>query len=430
MPAVPSAAMDTVTAERRRLRSVLSTANRSHFIAGSRPAGQHTVAALRQAAVVGGDHKGRAFGVAAFAHQVQHLVGGVRIQAGRGFVGDHQARPLDQRAGHGHTLALAARQGIGPMRRMLVQAHGAQLLGHALAPLGGGHAGDEQRVVHVLGHRHHRHQVEVLEDEAQRVAAQHGAADLVQVLHGWPPSSTSPLSGASIRPQRFRIVRLAAAGRAGQRQQFAGHDAQVHAAQRRHHVLAQAVGLVSGLDATFLYLETPEMPMHVGALHVLRTAGRLPGRFVTATCAAPGQPAADGPGAARRLWWMPLNLANPAWVDAEPDLRQHVVEVKLPKGAGLAELEKPRSARLHPVLLDRKRPLWKMHVFEGLAPTAERLRACRRLHPAAPCRGRRAGRRGAGQRAAGRDARAARDRARVRARRRSSSSAWSRCCAA
>ena len=26
---------------------------------------------------------------------------------------------------------------------------------------------------------------------------------------------------------------------------------------------------LSGLDATFLYLEKPEMPMHVGAMHVL-----------------------------------------------------------------------------------------------------------------------------------------------------------------
>jgi len=29
---------------------------------------------------------------------------------------------------------------------------------------------------------------------------------------------------------------------------------------------------LSGLDATFLHLETPEMPMHVGALHVFELA--------------------------------------------------------------------------------------------------------------------------------------------------------------
>jgi diacylglycerol O-acyltransferase len=37
----------------------------------------------------------------------------------------------------------------------------------------------------------------------------------------------------------------------------------------------------------------------------------------------------------------------------------------------MAELE-AEVGRLHPVLLDRKRPLWKFHVFEGLAPGAER----------------------------------------------------------
>ena len=36
---------------------------------------------------------------------------------------------------------------------------------------------------------------------------------------------------------------------------------------------------LSGLDATFLYLETPEMPMHVGALHVLELPAGFRGRF-------------------------------------------------------------------------------------------------------------------------------------------------------
>ena len=48
---------------------------------------------------------------------------------------------------------------------------------------------------------------------------------------------------------------------------------------------------------------------------------------------------------------MPLNLANPAWVDAEPDLKQHIVEIKLESsakaGAGMAELEAAVS-KLHP----------------------------------------------------------------------------------
>ncbi|HSQ72512.1 MAG TPA: wax ester/triacylglycerol synthase family O-acyltransferase [Rubrivivax sp.] len=124
---------------------------------------------------------------------------------------------------------------------------------------------------------------------------------------------------------------------------------------------------LSGLDATFLFLETAEMPMHVGALHVFELPPGYPGRFATALRKHIASRLPVAPVLRRRLWWMPLNLANPAWVDAEPDLRHHIVEIKLPKGAGLHELEAEVS-RLHPVLLDRDRPLWKMHVFEGLAP--------------------------------------------------------------
>ena len=125
---------------------------------------------------------------------------------------------------------------------------------------------------------------------------------------------------------------------------------------------------LSGLDATFLYLETPQMPMHVGALHVFELPPGYKGKFVTALRKHMQQRLVLTPALRRRLWWMPLNLANPAWVDAEPDLAQHIVEIRLPKGAGLHELE-DEVARLHPVLLDRSRPLWKFHVFEGLAPS-------------------------------------------------------------
>ena len=130
---------------------------------------------------------------------------------------------------------------------------------------------------------------------------------------------------------------------------------------------------LSGLDATFLYLETPAMPMHVGALHVFELPAGYKGRFAAALRKHIAQRLPQAAVLRQKLWWMPLNMANPAWVDAEPDLQKHIVEIKLPKGAGTAELEAQVSA-LHPVLLDRKRPLWKMHVFEGLAPGASGLK--------------------------------------------------------
>jgi diacylglycerol O-acyltransferase len=129
---------------------------------------------------------------------------------------------------------------------------------------------------------------------------------------------------------------------------------------------------LSALDASFLYLETPQMPMHVGALHVFELPAGSKGRFVTALRRHVAARLPIMPALRRKLWWMPLKLGNPAWVDAEPDLDQHIVEIKLrKKGAGLTELE-AEVGRLHATLLDRSRPLWKFHVFEGLAPGPNR----------------------------------------------------------
>jgi len=124
---------------------------------------------------------------------------------------------------------------------------------------------------------------------------------------------------------------------------------------------------LSGLDASFLYLETPEMPMHVGALHLFELPAGYKGRFVRDLRRHVAKRLPLMPALRRRLWWMPLKLANPAWVDAKPDLEQQIVEIKLRKGSGLEDLEQ-KVGELHPILLDRRGPLWKMHVFEGLAP--------------------------------------------------------------
>ena len=129
---------------------------------------------------------------------------------------------------------------------------------------------------------------------------------------------------------------------------------------------------LSGLDATFLYLESPEMPMHVGALHVLELPKGYRGNFVKDLRALLAARLPLMPALRRRLWWMPLNLANPAWVDAVPDLNHHVISLKLPasarRGDGMAELH-AAVGDLHPRLLDRSKPLWRFHVLEGLAPS-------------------------------------------------------------
>jgi WS/DGAT/MGAT family acyltransferase len=129
---------------------------------------------------------------------------------------------------------------------------------------------------------------------------------------------------------------------------------------------------LSGLDATFLFIETPEMPMHVGAVHLLELPDGYRGRYVADLRRHLASRLPAAPALRRRLWSMPLNLANPAWVDAEPDLAEHVVEIRLTReqarGRDALALMEEQVERLHPVLLDRRRPLWKFHVVEGLPP--------------------------------------------------------------
>lgn len=130
---------------------------------------------------------------------------------------------------------------------------------------------------------------------------------------------------------------------------------------------------LSALDASFLYLESPEMPMHVGALHVFELPAGFEGGFVETLRRHIASRLPLAAALRRKLAWMPLNLSNPAWVDAEPDLDWHVHAVRLPRGAGLAELHAQIGA-LHPLLLDRDRPLWQFFVFEGLKAGPKRAR--------------------------------------------------------
>ncbi len=127
---------------------------------------------------------------------------------------------------------------------------------------------------------------------------------------------------------------------------------------------------LAGLDASFLYLETPQMPMHVGALHLLELPVGYDGDYVEDLREHMRMRLPLLPALRRRLVAMPLGLSNPGWVDADPDLDEHIVEIPLSAGSGMAELEE-QVGLLHPVLLDRSRPLWKFHVFTGLEPGPE-----------------------------------------------------------
>ena len=123
---------------------------------------------------------------------------------------------------------------------------------------------------------------------------------------------------------------------------------------------------LSGIDAAFLHLESPEMPMHVGSLHVLELPPGYGGDFFedVKTCLAERLHLADV--FTRKLALMPFDLSNPVWVEDEDiDLDHHVRHITLPKPGSNAQLQQ-YVARLHSTLLDRSRPLWEFFVIDGL----------------------------------------------------------------
>jgi len=123
---------------------------------------------------------------------------------------------------------------------------------------------------------------------------------------------------------------------------------------------------LSGLDASFLHLETPEMPMHVGGLNVFELPKGYHGDFhedVKAHIVSRMHLASIF---TKKLALMPFDMANPVWVDDDAvDVDYHIRKITLPKPGTMAQLE-TYVGRLHSSLLDRSRPLWEFYVFDGM----------------------------------------------------------------
>lgn len=122
---------------------------------------------------------------------------------------------------------------------------------------------------------------------------------------------------------------------------------------------------LSGMDAFFLYLETPTQHMHVTLCAVLdpgaggydfeRVRDHIAGRVHLI------------PPFRRRLVPVPLRLHHPLWVDdPDFDIANHVHAAALPAPGGDPELA-DFTAQVAGVPLDRTRPLWEIWLVEGLA---------------------------------------------------------------
>lgn len=124
---------------------------------------------------------------------------------------------------------------------------------------------------------------------------------------------------------------------------------------------------LQGLDATFLYMETPQTPMHVAGYTLFDLPEHWKGRFYEAYRAFLVPRLKLAPIFTRKLKPSALNLDHPSWIeDDQFDLDYHLRGMTLPAPGSWAQLEET-IGRLHGELLDRNRPMWQFVVIEGLA---------------------------------------------------------------
>lgn len=120
-------------------------------------------------------------------------------------------------------------------------------------------------------------------------------------------------------------------------------------------------------DSLFLLGESREHPMHVGSLQLYVPpdgADALDVRAMFEEAIAQNEVA---PLFQKRPRRSITSLGQWGWdVDRQFDLEHHVRRSALPQPGRILELL-ALGSRLHSSLLDRKRPLWEMHLIEGLA---------------------------------------------------------------
>ena len=130
------------------------------------------------------------------------------------------------------------------------------------------------------------------------------------------------------------------------------------------------------LDASFLYLEKPDTPMHVAGVLVLEPpTGGLDALASLVEARLPLVPRYR-----QRVLEVPGHLANPVWADdPDFDVEYHVRRSAVPRPGTQAQLLDLVS-RVVARPLDRNRPLWELYLVEGLPEG--RVAVITKTHPA------------------------------------------------
>ena len=122
---------------------------------------------------------------------------------------------------------------------------------------------------------------------------------------------------------------------------------------------------LSGLDASFLYMETPTTFGHVSGLGIYERPSAEFSPYDEVHARFNALIGSIEP-LRRRLAPVPFGLDHPYWIDdPDFDLDYHVRHLGLPPPGSAHQLSE-QVARIFGRALDRTRPLWEVYVIEGL----------------------------------------------------------------
>jgi diacylglycerol O-acyltransferase len=118
---------------------------------------------------------------------------------------------------------------------------------------------------------------------------------------------------------------------------------------------------ISGIDATFLYTDTPTSPMHIGSVLIIE--GSLDFESLKSIIHSRIHQFEK---LRQKLMYVPLKIDYPYWVDDPTfDIDLHITQSALPKPGGWKQLRSTAS-EFFSEGLDPNRALWSMKFVEGL----------------------------------------------------------------
>jgi WS/DGAT/MGAT family acyltransferase len=120
---------------------------------------------------------------------------------------------------------------------------------------------------------------------------------------------------------------------------------------------------MSPMDASFLHIEGPNNPMHIGGVSIF--AGPAPAFEALEEMVAAKLDAV--PRYRQKVRFVPLSLGRPVWIeDPHFSLGYHLRHSALPS-PGDEEVLRRTAARIFAQPLDRDKPLWEIWMLEGLS---------------------------------------------------------------